>query len=58
MGIITSPFPRWRALKHHQWMIVTPECINFLRTDIDALNFLAYAEHTYIPDESYFATGN
>ncbi|KAI8925915.1 core-2/I-branching enzyme-domain-containing protein [Entophlyctis helioformis] len=56
LGVTSWPFPRWRAYKHHQWMIVTPEFIKFLREDRDALNFLAFAEHTYIPDESYFAT--
>lgn len=38
-------------------MIVTAECIRFFRTDLKALNFLAFQEHTYIPDESYFGTG-
>eukprot|EP00842_Homolaphlyctis_polyrhiza_P003002 jgi/Hompol1/3702/HPOL_000837-RA len=56
LGVTSWPFPRWRAFKHHQWMIVTPDLIKHLRSDIDALNFLAFQEHTYIPDESYFAT--
>jgi hypothetical protein len=45
-------------MKHHQWLIITPECVEFFRTDPKALNFLAFAEHTYIPDETYFATGD
>lgn len=56
-GIVTWPFPSWKAVKHHQWMIVTPQCVEFFRSDVNALNFLAFAEHTYIPDESFFATG-
>ncbi|EGF79788.1 hypothetical protein BATDEDRAFT_89199 [Batrachochytrium dendrobatidis JAM81] len=56
LGVTSWPFPRWRAYKHHQWMIVTPDFIRFLRYDSNALNFLAFSEHTYIPDESYFAT--
>jgi hypothetical protein len=58
LGLITSPYPRWRAYKHHQWMIITPHCATFLRENVDSLNFLAFAEHIYIPDESFFATGN
>lgn len=56
-GIISPPYPRWKHVKHHQWIILTRDCINFFRIDSKALNFLAFAEHTYIPDESYFATG-
>ncbi|KAJ1344756.1 hypothetical protein BSLG_000277 [Batrachochytrium salamandrivorans] len=56
LGVTSWPFPRWRAYKHHQWMIVSPDFIRFLRSDSDALNFLAFSEHIYIPDESYFAT--
>ena len=58
LGLISSPYENWKAYKHHQWVIFTPETIQFFRTDIDALNFLAFAEHTFIPDEHYFAIGN
>ena len=57
LGFSTFPFPSWRAYKHHQWVIFTPECIEFFRTDLKALHFLAFAEHSYIPDEHYFGTG-
>jgi hypothetical protein len=57
VGLITSPYPHWRAYKHHQWMIITPQCVNYLRENLNVLNFLAFAEHIYIPDESFFATG-
>jgi hypothetical protein len=57
MGIVTWPYTHWRAYKHHQWVVLTPETIRYLRTSKEALMFLAFAEHTYIPDESYFATG-
>ncbi|KAI8894641.1 core-2/I-branching enzyme-domain-containing protein [Globomyces pollinis-pini] len=56
LGIVTWPNTNWRAYKHHQWVILTPESIRFLRNDPTAINFLSFAEHTYIPDESYFAT--
>lgn len=56
-GIITPPFPHWTAMKHHQWLILTPDCVQFFRNNSKALNFLAFSEHTYIPDETYFATG-
>ena len=57
LGILSTPYPSWRAYKHHQWVIFTPEAVRFFRTDPDALNFLSFAEHTFIPDEHYFGTG-
>lgn len=57
IGIINSNFPRWKYIKHHQWMIITPEYVEFLKTNLLALNFLAFTEHSYIPDEMYFGTG-
>jgi hypothetical protein len=57
LGLIASPFPRWRAYKHHQWIILTPEAVKFFRTDSKAITFLAFAEHSFIPDESYIGTG-
>ena len=57
LGITSSPYGHWRAYKHHQWVIFTPDTVRFFRTDPDALNFLAFTEHTYIPDEHYFGTG-
>ena len=57
LGLVTSPYPRWRAYKHHQWVILTPEAIQFFRTDPKAITFLAFAEHSFIPDESYLGTG-
>jgi hypothetical protein len=57
LGVVTWPFTHWKAMKHHQWVILTPEVIHFFRTDQKALMFLAFAEHSFIPDESYFATG-
>jgi hypothetical protein len=38
-------------------MILNPKAVEFLRHDVEALTFLAFAEHIYIPDESFFATG-
>jgi hypothetical protein len=55
-GVTNWPYPKWLAVKHHQWMIITPEFVKFLKHDLDALNFLAFAEHSYIPDEFYFGT--
>ncbi len=57
-GMISPPFPRWTSWKHHQWMILTPKAVAFLRKDSEALTYLAFCEHTYIPDENYFATGS
>jgi hypothetical protein len=55
--MISPPFPGWKYVKHHQWLILSRECVTFFRTDSNALNYLAFSEHTYIPDEIYFATG-
>ncbi|KAJ3093031.1 hypothetical protein HK102_012240 [Quaeritorhiza haematococci] len=54
LGLRWWPFRRWRPCKQHQWMILHRDFIDFLRQDSDALNALAFVEHTWIPDESYF----
>ncbi|KAJ3032967.1 hypothetical protein HDV00_006876, partial [Rhizophlyctis rosea] len=56
LGVVNRPFPSWTLYKHHQWMILTAEAVDFFRTDPDALLFLAFSESVYIPDEMYFAT--
>ncbi|KAI8847060.1 hypothetical protein BC829DRAFT_444809 [Chytridium lagenaria] len=53
-GVAYPPFPRWKICKHHQWMVLTPEFVTFLRSSKDALLALAFMEHTWIPDETYF----
>ncbi|KAJ3102005.1 hypothetical protein HDU97_000918 [Phlyctochytrium planicorne] len=53
-GVIFPPFPRWKICKHHQWMILSPKFVRHLRTSDDALMALAFIEHTWIPDETYF----
>ncbi|KAJ3107951.1 hypothetical protein HDU96_007712 [Phlyctochytrium bullatum] len=53
-GVNLPPFPRWKICKHHQWMILTPAFVRFLRTSDEALLALAFMEHTWIPDETYF----
>ncbi|KAJ3216118.1 hypothetical protein HDU67_009919 [Dinochytrium kinnereticum] len=53
-GVTFPPFPRWKICKHHQWMILTPDFVKFLRSSNDALMALAFMEHTWIPDETYF----
>jgi hypothetical protein len=58
LGLVSRPYMNWISWKHHQWVILTPKSIQFFRTDARALNYLAFAEHTFIPDESYLGTGN
>ncbi|KAJ3087092.1 Beta-1,3-galactosyl-O-glycosyl-glycoprotein beta-1,6-N-acetylglucosaminyltransferase 4 [Quaeritorhiza haematococci] len=55
-GLRWWPFPNFKPYKHHQWMMLHRSFVEYLRTDSMALNLLAYMEHTWIPDESYFAT--
>ncbi|TPX65204.1 hypothetical protein SpCBS45565_g05326 [Spizellomyces sp. 'palustris'] len=54
VGLSFYPFPAWRACKQHQWMILTSNFLRDLRTNVDAMHLLAFMEHTWIPDESYF----
>ncbi|KAJ3014155.1 hypothetical protein HKX48_005308 [Thoreauomyces humboldtii] len=46
---------RFRAMKHHQWMILPRAFVQHLRQSQDAHDLLAWSEHSWIPDESYFA---
>ncbi|KAJ3379125.1 hypothetical protein HDU92_006899 [Lobulomyces angularis] len=41
-------------VKHSQWMILTKEFIDFIRTDQKVLLFLAWTEHTWVSDEFFF----
>jgi hypothetical protein len=50
------PFRDFKAIKHHQWATLTREFVSFIRKDQLALNVLAYYEHTFVPDESYFGS--
>lgn len=57
IGLRFYAIPTWRVCKQHQWMMLTSEFIKDLRTNADALHFLAFMEHTWIPDEAYFCIG-
>ncbi|KAI8918388.1 core-2/I-branching enzyme-domain-containing protein [Powellomyces hirtus] len=46
---------RFRAMKHHQWMILPRSFVQHLRHAQDAHDLLAWSEHSWIPDENYFA---
>ncbi|KAI8919460.1 core-2/I-branching enzyme-domain-containing protein [Powellomyces hirtus] len=54
VGLRFPPFLNWNWCKQHQWMMLTYDFVTDLRTNLDALHLLAYMEHTWIPDESYF----
>ncbi|TPX68329.1 hypothetical protein SpCBS45565_g03205 [Spizellomyces sp. 'palustris'] len=45
---------RFRSIKHHQWMILPRAFVQYLRSSQDAHDLLAWSEHSWIPDESYF----
>lgn len=45
-----------RVVKQHQWMVISPAALQSMLESGEAMNILAYAEFSYIPDESYFAT--
>ncbi|KAI8813529.1 core-2/I-branching enzyme-domain-containing protein [Cladochytrium replicatum] len=50
------PCGKWNTkLKNSQWMILSQAFVETLRRSPAAANALAFAEHSEIPDESYFA---
>ncbi|KAI8851610.1 core-2/I-branching enzyme-domain-containing protein [Chytridium lagenaria] len=52
-GLIYPSFRHWRLQKHNQWVILTKDFIKYLRTSAEALDILAFMEHTVVPDEQY-----
>ena len=50
------PFPHWRLYKQHQWMTLKRSFIEVMRRSPTVMSFLAYAQFTMIPDESFFIT--
>ncbi|KAJ3290999.1 hypothetical protein HDU79_002768 [Rhizoclosmatium sp. JEL0117] len=48
LGVMLPPFPRWTYVKHHQWMILTREFIEFLRSSDTVAHAFAYFEHTLV----------
>jgi hypothetical protein len=56
-GLRWWPFPTFHAYKQHQWMILSRSFIEYCQSSSQVFNLLAYMEHTWIPDESFFAIG-
>ncbi|KAJ1555957.1 hypothetical protein HK405_009935, partial [Cladochytrium tenue] len=54
VGYRSPPLRSWRWCKQHQWMVLTRDLVEFLREDRDVLHWLAFVEHSWIPDESFF----
>ncbi|KAJ3094197.1 hypothetical protein HDU96_001793 [Phlyctochytrium bullatum] len=54
VGLLFPPFPRWRACKHHQWVILSREFVEYIRESSEVAMTLAFTEQTWIPDESFF----
>ncbi len=54
-GLLPWPFTKQPTFKHHQWIILTYEYVNFMRVDPMTLTVLAAMEHLYIPDEAFFS---
>ncbi|KAI9349295.1 hypothetical protein DFJ73DRAFT_834136 [Zopfochytrium polystomum] len=52
-GPLAVPFPRWKFVKHHQWMTLTRDFVCFLRSSEKAALQLAHSEWTWIADESF-----
>eukprot|EP00842_Homolaphlyctis_polyrhiza_P001241 jgi/Hompol1/2117/HPOL_002833-RA len=56
LGITSWPFAHWKAYKQMQWMILSRQAVNHFRTDKEAISYLAFMEHSLMPEESFFAT--
>ncbi|KAI8922842.1 core-2/I-branching enzyme-domain-containing protein [Entophlyctis helioformis] len=56
LSITSWPFPHWKAYKQMQWMILSRGAITYLRQDKSAINYLAFMEHSQMPEESFFST--
>ncbi|KAJ3094880.1 Xylosyltransferase 2 [Phlyctochytrium planicorne] len=52
-GLMYPSFRHWKLQKHNQWVILSADFIKYLRVSVDALDALAFMEHTSIPDEQY-----
>jgi hypothetical protein len=57
LSISNWPFTFWQPFKQVQWMVLTSAAIDHFRTDHMAQNYLALLEHSYMPEETFFATG-
>ena len=55
-GLRSWPFPTWRTFRQSPWMILSREAVSHFRSDRTTLNFLAFLEHSFAPDESFYAT--
>ncbi|KAJ1564200.1 hypothetical protein HK405_015549, partial [Cladochytrium tenue] len=55
-GALASPLPRWRVVKHHQWMTLARDFVEFLRHDDQAATAFAHFEWGWIVDESFIGT--
>jgi hypothetical protein len=54
IGYMNPPYRHWKLCKQSQWMILTREVVQFMRDSNEAMQHLAYAEFSWIPDEAYF----
>lgn len=53
-GRLAYPYPSFKLVKHHQWMILTRQFVEWMRSSPLTMYLLAYNEFTSIPDESFF----
>ncbi|KAJ3100817.1 Xylosyltransferase 2 [Phlyctochytrium bullatum] len=53
-GLFFPPFSGWKLCQQSQWMVLTRNFVKHLRTSLEALHVLAFIQHTFVPDQSYF----
>ncbi|KAI9346241.1 core-2/I-branching enzyme-domain-containing protein [Obelidium mucronatum] len=56
IGMMAPPFPRWAYVKHHQWLILTSDFVEYTRNSPEVAHAFAFFEHTLVPDESFLGT--
>lgn len=54
-GIMSVPFSQWHQKKQHQWMILSRDFVEYMKSSPLSSYMAAYSEFVFIPDESYFS---
>ncbi|KAJ3411822.1 Glycosyl phosphatidyl inositol anchor synthesis [Chytridiales sp. JEL 0842] len=55
-GFLFPPFPSWKLCRQQPYMILPYATIKNLRESEEAIDFLAYLEFAWTPDQHYFCT--
>ncbi|KAI8850664.1 hypothetical protein BC829DRAFT_388619, partial [Chytridium lagenaria] len=53
-GLFFPPFSGWKLCQQIQWMTLSRNFVKYLRHSREALHMLAFIQHTFVPDQSFF----